>query len=82
MSNNLSDQSIARDDVPLDNLTKTFKVVIADDESATDSGSWLLSLLIDVDVHEVLFPELPSQRDTVLTACRWTEDKVTSFTLG
>ena len=60
MANDFSNKSIARDDVSLDNFTKTLEVVITDDESASDSCTWLLSLLNDVDVNKVLLPEFPS----------------------
>ena len=68
MTNHLSHQSIARDDVSLDNLTKTIEVIVADDQAASNSCTWMLLLLKNVNVHKVLLPEFPSQSDTILAA--------------
>ena len=68
MTNDFSYEPIARDDVSLDDFTETFEVVVADDEPVANGCSRLLSLLDNVDVNEILLPELPSQSDTVLAA--------------
>ena len=82
MADDLPDKSVARDDVPLDDLTETLEVIVTDDESAADSGLRRLSLLLDVDVDEILLVELPGQGDTVLAACGWAEHEVTDLTLS
>ena len=82
MADDFSHEPIARDDVPLHNLSKTVEVVVADDEPASNGCSRLLLLLKDVNVHEVLLPEFPSQCDAVLASGRWPEQVVSIFALA
>ena len=77
MADYLTYESIARDDVALNNLTQTLKVVVvADDELASNDCTRLLVLLNDVDVNVVILPELPRERDTIRASCRGTEEEV------
>ena len=80
MADNLTNETIARNDVALYDLTKTFEVVvIADDQSATNGCTWLLFSLNDVDVDVVVLPELPGQGNAILTSCRRSEEEIASF---
>ena len=78
VTNNLSHKPVARNDVALDDFSQTLElVVVADGENAADSCSWLLVALVDVDVHVVVFPEFPRERDAIFTASRRSEEEVT-----
>ena len=70
MTNDLTHQPVAWDDVAFYDFSQALEVVVvADYESATDCGSWLLVSLDDVDVDVVILPELPSESDAVLAPC-------------
>ena len=80
VADDLTDETIARNDIAFDNLSETFKViVIADNESASDSGTFRLISLSDVDMHNLILPELPSECNDILASGRWTEEVVTVF---
>ena len=80
MAYDLTDKSIARDDVALDDLSETIKeVVIADDECAAYRCSFLLVLFDYVDVDIVILPELPGERDSILTPRGRAEEEVSSL---
>ena len=82
VADHISNQSIARDYVPFDDLSETLEVVIvADDQSATDGRSLLLVSLNDIDMHVVVFPELPGERDAILTTGRWPEEEIARLQL-
>ena len=70
MADDFANQPVAWDDVAFYDFSQTLEVVVvADYESATDCGSWLLVSLDDVDVDVVILPELPSESDAVLAPC-------------
>lgn len=70
VANDLTDKSVAGNDVALNDFSQTFKlVVVADSEDTADCCSRSLVTLMDVDVNVVVLPELPSQSDPVFTAC-------------
>ena len=80
MTNDLTHQPVAWDDVAFNDFSQAFEVVvIADDESASDCSSRLLVSLNDVDVDVVIFPELPGESDAVLAPCRRSEEEITCF---
>ena len=79
MTSDLSDQSVARNDVALDDLTKTIEVVIiADLQCVTNSITRLLVALVDIYMNVVLIPELPGQRDSVHTLSRRPEEELSN----
>ena len=80
MTNNFANQSVARDDVALYNLSQALKIVIiADDESATNRSTLHLILFEDVAVNVMTLPELPSERDPVFASSRRSEEEITSL---
>jgi hypothetical protein len=80
MADHLTDETVAWDDVSLDDLSQAFKlIVVTDSQDATDSGSRLFVALVDVNVNVVILPELPGQSDTVFTSSRWAEEEVSSL---
>lgn len=69
MTNNFTHKTVAWDDIALNDLAQTLKVVIvADDQSTADSRTGLFVSLNDVDMDVVILPELPGQRDAFLTS--------------
>jgi hypothetical protein len=68
-SYDFSDETVARDDVPLNNFTKIIEVLTADGETCANCSTWLLVVLLNVDVNKLLCPKLPSKSDVVLTSC-------------
>lgn len=81
MTSDLTDESVDRDDVALDDFTQVVELIVADQKTFAYRSTLSLVLLDDVDVNEVLFEELPSQRDAVFTASRWSEDIVTDLSV-
>jgi len=80
VADDLTNKSVAWNNVSLNYLTQTLEVVVvADDKSATDCRAFRLVALNDVDVDVVVFPELPGQRDAILAARRRSEEEVASF---
>ena len=78
VTNNISHEPIAWNDVALDDFSKTLKVVVvADDQRAANSCTWLLISLNDIDVHVMILPEFPSESDALLTSSRWPEKEIT-----
>jgi hypothetical protein len=81
MTSDLTDESVDRDDVALDDFTQVVELIVADQKTFAYRSTLSLVLLDDVDVNEVLLEELPSQRDAVFTASRWSEDIVTDLSV-
>ena len=80
MTDDLTHQPGAWDDIAFNDFSQAFEVVVvADDESASDCGAWLLVSLDNVDVDVVILPELPGESDAILAPCRRSEEKITSF---
>ena len=80
MTDDLTHQPVAWDDVAFNDFSQALKVVVVTDyESASDCGARLLVSLNDVDVDIVVLPELPSERDAVFTPCRRSKEEITSF---
>ena len=79
MTDDLTNKAITWNDISLNDLAQTLKViVIAYDELISDSCSLLLLLLHDINMYKVaILPELPCQRDTVLTPRRRAEEELT-----
>ena len=70
MADHLTHETIAWDDVSLDDFSQTFElVVVADSQDATDSGTRLLVALVDINVNIVILPKLPGQSDAVFAPC-------------
>jgi len=81
MTSDLTDESVDRDDVALDDFTQVVELIVADQKTFAYRSTLSLVLLDDVDMNEVLLEELPSQRDAVFTASRWSEDIVTDLSV-
>ena len=61
MANNLTNQTVAWNYVPLNDLAQTFEViVVADDECVSNGSALLFVSLHDINVDEMaILPELP-----------------------
>lgn len=81
MANNFTDEAIAGNNVALNYFSKTFKLVVTDLENVTYRSTLILVFLSDINVDILRFPELPSQRNTILASRRWTEEEVTTLIL-
>jgi len=81
VANNFTDEAIAGNNVALNYFSKTFKLVVTDLENVTYRSTLILVFLSDINVDILRFPELPSQRNTILASRRWTEEEVTTLIL-
>ena len=79
---NFSHQTIARNNVALDNFTKIFKRFAADRKSWTDWGTFWLVKLLNIDVNELLSPEFPSESNVIFTSSWRSEHKVSYLSFG
>ena len=68
VSNHISHQTIARNDIPFNNFSQRIKLVVTYDKSRTNNGPFRLIELLNVNVHKILLPKFPSQRDLVLSS--------------
>jgi len=61
MANNLTNQTVAWNYVPLNDLAQTFEVIVVPDDECVTNGSALLFVpLHDINVDEMaILPELP-----------------------
>lgn len=77
VAGSLAHEFIAGSNVSLDDLLEVLKgVLVADPQPRSDSRTWRLVKLEDVDVHEVRGEELPGQSDVVRALGRGTEHKL------
>lgn len=83
VAHNLPYKSVARDDVTFYYLAKAAEfILLANSKLASDGGSLHLITLDDVDVDEVLVPEFPSERDSVLAPGRRPEEELSRLKLS
>lgn len=73
------EELVARLDVALNDFLKVLEEVLSPNlEFGSYRGTWGFSMLLDVDVHDVLTVELPSQCDVFGALGAWSEEKLSN----
>ena len=72
----LPKRTVARSDVPLDDLLQVVVGLVANPQLCADVCSDGLLLLGDIDVHDVAFVELPGESEMISSSRRWPEVKL------
>ena len=76
------EELVARLDVALYDFLKVLEEVLSSNlEFGPNRGTWGFAMLLDVDVHDVLIVELPSQCDVVCALRAWSEEKLSNVNI-